>query len=98
MTTDQVILRLRSNESELRAAGIVSLAVFESVARGDNRAGSDVDLLTDFDVKRHHTLLTVGKLELQLGELLGVKVDLSSPEWLKGSVKEQALREAVFAF
>lgn len=98
MTTDEVILRLRSHEAELKAAGIVRLAVFGSVARGDSRVDSDVDLLADFDMKRRHTLLTVGRLELRLGELLGVKVDLSSPDWLKEPVKERALREAVFAF
>jgi predicted nucleotidyltransferase len=98
MNKDEVIDKLRAHETELRAAGILRLAVFGSVARGDNRSNSDVDLLADFDSSRRMSLLTVGRLENHLAELLGVKVDLSSPGWLKESVKRQVLQEAVNAF
>lgn len=36
MNKEQVIAKLREHEVELKAAGIVRLAVFGSVARGDN--------------------------------------------------------------
>jgi uncharacterized protein len=98
MNKDQVIAKLREHEPELKAAGIVRLAVFGSVARGDNSFGSDVDLLADFDKSKHLTLLTLARLENRLADLLGTRVDLSSPEWLKESVRSQALREAVSAF
>lgn len=98
MNRDEVISTLRAHEPELKAAGIVRLAVFGSVARGDNSPESDVDLLADFDNSKHYTLLTMARLENRLADLLGAKVDLSSPDWLKESVKSQALREAVVAF
>ncbi|MGA2144355.1 MAG: nucleotidyltransferase family protein [Bryobacteraceae bacterium] len=98
MNRDEVISKLRAHEAELKAAGIVRLAVFGSVARGDNSPESDVDLLADFDKTKHYTLLTMGRIENRLADLLGTRVDLSSPEWLKESVKNQVLREAVLAF
>jgi predicted nucleotidyltransferase len=98
MNKDEVIDRLRAHERELKAAGIVRLAVFGSVARGDNSTESDVDLLADFDKTKRYTLLTMGRLENRLADLLGARVELSSPEWLKESVKERVLREAVVAF
>jgi predicted nucleotidyltransferase len=98
MKRDEVISKLRAHEAELKAAGIVRLAVFGSVARGDNSPESDVDLLADFDQTKRYTLLTIGRLESRLADLLGTRVDLSSPEWLKESVKNQVLREAVLAF
>lgn len=98
MTKDEVINKLRAHEPELKAAGIVRLAVFGSVARGDNSPDSDVDLLADFDTAKRYTLLTMGRLENRLADLLGARVDLSSPEWLKESVKNRVLREAVSAF
>jgi uncharacterized protein len=98
MNRDDVINKLRAHEPELKAAGIVRLAVFGSVARGDNSPESDVDLLADFDKTKHYTLLTMGRLENRLADLLGTRVDLSSPEWLKESVKNQVLEEAVLAF
>ena len=98
MRREQVIATLRKHEAELKAAGIIRLAVFGSVARGDNSPQSDVDLLADFDKTRHFTLLTMGRIESRLADLLGTRVDLSSPEWLKGSIRDQVLREAVDAF
>ncbi len=98
MKRDEVISKLRAHEAELRAAGIVRIAIFGSVARGDNSPGSDIDLLADFDKTKHYTLLTMGRLESRLADLLETRVDLCSPEWLKESVRNQVLREAVLAF
>lgn len=98
MNKEQVIAKLREHEPELKAAGIVRLAVFGSVARGDNSPQSDVDLLADFDKTKHYTLLTMGRIENRLADLLGTRVDLSSPDWLKESIRNQVLREAVDAF
>jgi predicted nucleotidyltransferase len=98
MNRDEVIAKLKAHEAELKAAGIVRLAVFGSVARGGNSEQSDVDLLAEFDKTRRYTLLTMGSLENQLADLLGTKVDLSSPEWLNDRVSDRALREAVVAF
>src|SRR3984957_20029749 len=90
MNRDEVINKLRAHESELKAAGIVRLAVFGSVARGDNSPESDGDLLAEFDHTKRFTLLTMGRLENRLADLLGTKVDLSSPEWLKEPIKDRA--------
>ncbi len=98
MNRDEVINKLRAHEPELKAAGIVRLAVFGSVARGDNSPESDVDLLAEFDKTKRYTLLTMGRLENRLADLLGTRVDLSSPEWLKESVKNRVLEESVLAF
>jgi predicted nucleotidyltransferase len=54
--------------------GASNPAVFGSVARGDDGAGSDVDLLVELsdDVG----LFALGRLESELAELLGAKVDV----------------------
>ena len=43
-TAARVIAARRAHEAELRAAGILRLSLFGSVARGDDEAGSDVAL------------------------------------------------------
>jgi predicted nucleotidyltransferase len=99
MDKSTIITALREHESELRAAGIVRLALFGSYARGTAvQEVSDVDLLGDFDKSKRLTLVSVGSLEGRLGDLLGVKVDLSSPDWMEDKIRRQALREAVLAF
>jgi uncharacterized protein len=98
MDSDQVVAKLRQHAPEIRAAGVIHLRVFGSVARGEISAESDIDLLADFDKSRRLTLVTVGRLQSQLTDLLGANVDLSAEEWMKEPVRKRALREAVLAF
>jgi predicted nucleotidyltransferase len=45
MYRDAVIAMLRAHEPELRASGVISLSVFGSVARGEERPVSDLDVM-----------------------------------------------------
>lgn len=74
-----------------RRAG--NVRVFGSVARGDNTATSDVDLLVDLDAGVG--LLDLIGLERELSDLLGVDVDVVPAETLKPRIRERVLREAV---
>jgi hypothetical protein len=98
MDRDRIIVILQEHAPELKAAGVAHLRVFGSVARGEASPESDVDLMADFDQSKRVTLVTLGRLESHLGDLLGVKVDLSSADWMREPVRRQALREAVLAF
>jgi predicted nucleotidyltransferase len=50
-TLDGVLDTLRSHEGELRDLGVSHAAVFGSVARGEAKGTSDVDVLVDLDDK-----------------------------------------------
>jgi predicted nucleotidyltransferase len=93
-----VLQTLRQHEPELRAAGILHLRLFGSVARGDSSAQSDVDLMADFDRSKSLTLFDMAHMEGRLSDLLGGKVDLSSAGSMKERVRARALRESVHAF
>src|SRR5215211_1660172 len=70
--------------SIVRAAhrfGASNVRVFGSVARGEDRPDSDVDLLVDFDVNALGALPLI-RLRRELDELLGERVDLATPELL----------------
>jgi predicted nucleotidyltransferase len=98
MDKGAVIQTLRMHEPELRAAGIVHLRLFGSVARGEAAEMSDVDLLAEFDRSRRFTLFGMARLENQLSDMLGVKVDLTPAHSMKQRVKARVMREAVHAF
>jgi predicted nucleotidyltransferase len=98
MDRDRVLVILRQHAPELKAAGLTHLHLFGSVARNQTNEESDVDLMAEFDRSKPITLMTVGRLESQLGDLLGMKVDLSSAEWMKEPVRRRVLQEAIVAF
>jgi uncharacterized protein len=98
MDKGSVIQTLRLHEPELKAAGIVHLRLFGSFARGDASAQSDVDLIADLDRSRRFSLVGMARLENQLTDLLGVRVDLSPADSMKEAVRARAVREAILAF
>ncbi|SEG02504.1 hypothetical protein SAMN05421819_1728 [Bryocella elongata] len=95
---EAILATLRDHAAELRASGLVHLRLFGSVARDEATSGSDIDLLTDFAPGTRVSLLTLSGLRLQLSDLLGAEVDLSSSTALKEAVRTRAQREAVHVF
>jgi hypothetical protein len=98
MDKGYVIETLRRHEPELRAAGIVHLRLFGSVARGEGSAQSDVDLMADLDRSMRLNLFNLAHLENRLSDLLGVKADLSLADSMKERVRARAAHEAIDAF
>jgi uncharacterized protein with HEPN domain len=79
MTKDRVRQVITANRAELAALGVRSLALFGSVARGEAREESDVDLLVDFD--RPIGLFHFFRVQRRLADMLGRRVD-----WARRSV------------
>lgn len=69
-----------------------NLRVFGSVVRGEDRPGSDVDLLVDLEDPTD--LLNLLGLERELEEVLGVRVDADTTESLRPRVRAEVLAEA----
>ncbi len=88
---------LDQGRDSLAAFRIRSLHVFGSVARGEDRPGSDVDLLVEFEPDAEIGLLAFCRLQRQLSEMLGRRVDLVTSEALHKTMREGILREAVRA-
>ena len=98
MDKERILVILREHEPELKAAGLLHLRLFGSVARGDNAPASDIDLLAEFDHSKVRTLFTIAKIENSLINILGEEVHLSSCDAMYPHIKQRALAEAVLAF
>lgn len=98
MNRTEIVQTLRGHESELRQAGILHLRLFGSMARDEGTENSDIDLMADFDRSKRLSLVTVGRLQSRLSELLGADVDLSSADWMREPIRSRALSEAILAF
>ena len=94
----EVLRHLREREPQLREKGIGALWVFGSVARGDARPDSDIDLVVDLAQGAEPSLLALGALRDDLAEALGRPVDLGERGALRPRAAEAAAREMVRAF
>ncbi len=89
------LVRYKRRELVAAAAAhdVRNLRVFGSVARGEDRAGSDVDLLADLPPGMG--LLGLGRVQAELEAILGARVDLVPAGDLKPAVRARVEPELV---
>lgn len=75
------------------AVGATNVRVFGSVARGEDRPDSDVDLLVD--IPQGTSLLDLIGLQQEMEDMLHVHVDLVPEAWLKPWVRENAMKDVM---
>ncbi|MGD0100492.1 MAG: nucleotidyltransferase family protein [Acidobacteriota bacterium] len=93
MTTERLLVEKREEILRLAASrGAHNVRVFGSVARGEAREDSDIDLLVDVESGR--SLLDIVGLWLDLQELLGRKVDLLTEGGISHHLRGIILAEA----
>ncbi len=90
---EKVFQTLQAHLPELRERyGVRGLSLFGSYLRGDQRKGSDLDVLVEFE--RVPSLFEFIRLERYLSELLKIKVDLVMKSALKPAIGRRILEEA----
>jgi len=89
-----VLSVLAAHADELRRLGARSLALFGSVARGDESASSDIDLLVELRPKTFDSYMDV---KLFLEKVLGHRVDLVLADAVKPRLHGGILAEAIRA-
>jgi predicted nucleotidyltransferase len=74
------------------------LSLFGSVLRDDFTPESDVDVLVEFEPETHISLLGLVRVEREMGELLGRKVDLVCREDLDKYIRDEVFAEEETAY
>ena len=72
---------------------VSDVRVFGSALHGDDTASSDLDLLVEPTAQT--TLMDIGAIRFELKQLLGMDVDVLTPNSLPPSFRDQVLREAL---
>ena len=91
---EDIIRVLREHKDELAERyNVKEIGVFGSYVRGEQKEGSDIDILVEF--YEVPSLLRFVNLENYLSDLLEMKVDLVMKKALKRSIGEEILREVV---
>ncbi len=77
---------------------IRKLSVFGSFIRNQMQPESDIDILVEFE--RNHTpgLFSIVKMEMELSEIIGRKVDLRTPEDLSKYFRDEVVKNAILQY
>ena len=98
MKRDEIIEKLKEREADLRAQGVAHAALFGSVARGDDRPDSDIDMLVDLDPAIVVTVFDYAGVKEFIAEMFDRPVDVVSREGLKQRVLPKATADAIYTF
>jgi predicted nucleotidyltransferase len=101
MTREEALAALKANERELRRRGVAHAGLFGSLARGDARAESDVDVLIRFAPDAPITLWDYAGLKRRVARMLRAStktVDVIDFDGMSASVRSAVERDAVYAF
>jgi len=100
MNRDEIIGKLKACEADLRARGVAHAALFGSVARGDNRPDSDIDIMIDIDPEASDSMSVYDYVGLKryIASLFEGSVDVVDREALKPRIRPAAITDAVYAF
>jgi uncharacterized protein len=97
-TLPQVLSLLHAHEADLRRRGVCHAAVFGSVARGDARLDSHIDVLVDLYPQQPMGLFEYARIKLYIAELLGGSADVVNRKTLKPLLREAIIRDTVNDF
>ena len=75
-----------------RERGVRRVRVFGSLARGEETPGSDIDLLVDLEPGR--SLLDLAAFRRDAQGILGITVDVATPDMLKERIRAEVETEA----
>jgi predicted nucleotidyltransferase len=98
MDSFEALDTLRRSEKALRERGVTHAALFGSVARGDNRSNSDIDIMIEIDPNARMTVFEYVDLKDYIAGLFDEPVDVVNREGLKPYVRPAATSDAIYAF
>jgi len=98
MNSSDALETLRRSERDLRGRGVKHAALFGSVARGNHRSDSDINIMIEIDPDARITVFEYVDLKEYIASLFNGPVDVVNREGLKSHVRPAAMADAIYAF
>lgn len=96
LSLERIANILKEHKKELKDKyGIKEIGVFGSYVRREEKRGSDIDVLVEFEPDVRISLLDFVGIENYISDLLGVKVDLVEKSALKPRIGKHILKEVI---
>lgn len=81
---------------ELKKRGATKVAVFGSYVRGEQTRKSDIDVMVEFSKAK--SLLELVRMERELSEVLGIKVDLLTARSISPYIRNKIFKKMVIIY
>ena len=98
MDSSDALEILRRSEPTLRGRGVKHAALFGSVARGNTRPDSDIDIMIEIDPDARITVYDYVDLKEYIAGLFDHPVDVVNRDGLKSHIRPAATADAIYAF
>jgi len=95
---EKIIATLRAHQAELHRRGVRHAALFGSIARGEGKRTSDIDILIELDPQAPVGLFEYVGITQYIADLFPVGVDIANRSSLKPLVRPSNERDALYAF
>jgi predicted nucleotidyltransferase len=97
-TLVRMLRALRDHRSELEELGVRHAGIFGSVSRGEDRPGSDADIVIEIDPSRIRDLFDYSRVCRRIEALLGRPVDVTRRDRARREVAAEIERDGILAF
>ncbi len=91
-TKEDIITRVLKERDRLVFLGVISIGLFGSFVRGDQKLSSDIDILVEFRPEKH-TFDNFMEVSFLLEAILERKVEVVTPEGLSPHIGPHILKE-----
>jgi uncharacterized protein len=98
ITRTEILDRLREHESELHRRGVARVALFGSMARGEARPDSDIDIMVELRPGAPVGVFEYAGIINYLADLFPSRVDVANRAGLEPLIRPAVERDAVYAF
>jgi len=96
LTSDKILKKIEENKDVIEKFGVKKIGIFGSYVRNEQKAGSDIDVLVEFEEGKK-TFDNYMDLKFFLEDLFNCKVDIVIAGAIKPDLKPYILRSVKYA-
>ena len=95
MKKEEILKKIRENRDKIRSFGVKKIGIFGSFVRGEEKEGSDIDIIVEFEEGKKNFDNFIN-LAFFLEELLGRNVNLLTSESISPYIKPYIESEVIY--